>query len=65
MIVLQEGFFMMTEAFIITLLGMGSVFFFLFLLICVLNILRLTAGGTKSSELSRIAAAIAVAKHQE
>lgn len=56
---------MMTEAFIITLLGMGSVFFFLFLLICVLNILRLTAGGTKSSELSRIAAAIAVAKHQE
>lgn len=56
---------MMTEAFIITLLGMGGVFFFLFLLICVLNILRLTAGANKSSELSRIAAAIAVAKHQE
>ena len=55
---------MMTQALIITLLGMGGVFFFLILLICVLNILRVAAGKENSSDLSRVAAAIAIAKHQ-
>lgn len=56
---------MMTQALMIALLGMGGVFFFLVLLICALQILRLTVGASKSTRLSKIAAAIAVAKHQQ
>lgn len=55
---------MLEQAVIITLLGMGSVFVFLLLLICALNILRLWASGNQSKELAKIAVAIAVAKRE-
>lgn len=53
---------MFEQALIITFLGMGSVFFFLGLMICMLNILKSWASRTSESDLAKIAAAIAVAK---
>lgn len=53
---------MIYEALFITLVGMGSVFFFLLLLISVLIILK--AFANNKQPLSKIAAAIAVAKNQ-
>ena len=55
---------MLMQAGLITLLGMGSVFFFLILLIFTLQILRICV-SSRGDDLSKIAAAIAVAKNQE
>ncbi len=56
---------MISEALKITIIGMGGVFVFLFLLICGMNILRIALANTSRDNLSKIAAAIALAKHQE
>lgn len=55
---------MFEQALIITFLGMGSVFFFLILMICMLNVLRIWVSGRSNTDLSKIAAAIVVAKQQ-
>ncbi len=55
---------MIGEAFEITLIGMGTVFFFLLMMICVLNILRICTVSDKKG-LSKIAAAIAFIKSKE
>lgn len=51
---------MLSEAIMITALGMGGVFMLLALLICVLHILQILAG--KDADLEKVAVAIAVAK---
>lgn len=56
---------MVSESILITILGMGSVFFFLFLLICFMHLLSLLTGDEKKSDLSKIALAIAIAHHQQ
>ena len=55
---------MIGQALEITLIGMGTVFFFLLVLICVLNILRICAVEGKR-DLSKIAAVIAFIKSKE
>lgn len=55
---------MIGEAFEITLIGMGTVFFFLLVMICILNILRICTASDKK-DLSKIAAAIALIKSKE
>lgn len=55
---------MLSEALEITLVGMGTVFFFLLIMICVLNILRVFTASNKK-DLSKIAAAIALIKSKE
>ena len=52
------------QALEITLIGMGTVFFFLLVLICVLNILRICTADEKRN-LSKIAASIAFIKSKE
>ena len=54
----------MEKAFEITLIGMGTVFFFLLVMICILNILRVCTASSKK-DLSKIAAAIAFIKGKE
>lgn len=56
---------MISESILITVLGMGSVFFFLFLLICFMHLLALLSVSDKKSDLAQIALAIAVARHQQ
>lgn len=56
---------MMTQALMITLLGMGGVFFFLILLVCAVQILRILMDQKNTSDLSKIAVAIAVAENQK
>lgn len=53
---------MYEQALIITFLGMGSVFFFLCLMICMLNIIKNWVTNVSAKDLSRIAAVIAIAK---
>lgn len=53
---------MYEQALIITFLGMGSVFFFLCLMICMLNIIKNWVTNASVKDLSKIAAAIAIAK---
>lgn len=55
---------MITEALKITIIGMGGVFFFLLMMICALNILRVCISGS-DNKLSKIAIAIALAKNKE
>jgi hypothetical protein len=55
---------MVGQAFEITLIGMGTVFFFLLVMICALNILRICMVDGKR-DLSKIAAAIALIKSKE
>lgn len=55
---------MLEQAFEITLIGMGTVFFFLLIMICILNILRIYTDKNKVN-LSKIAAAIALIKSKE
>ena len=52
------------QALEITLIGMGTVFFFLLVMICILNILRICTVSDKK-DLSKIAAAIALIKSKE
>lgn len=55
---------MISESILITVLGMGSVFFFLFLLICFMHLLALFSLPAKK-DMAKIALAIAVARHQQ
>lgn len=55
---------MLMQAGLITLLGMGGVFFFLILLIFALQILRICVPD-RTADLSKVAAAIVMAKSQE
>ena len=55
---------MLEQAFEITLIGMGTVFFFLLIMICILNILRICTTSDKK-DLSKIVVAIAFAKSKE
>lgn len=60
----------MAQAFEITLLGMGGVFFFLYLMTEVLDLMRLTAGRppvpapavAADKDLNQVAAAVAAAR---
>lgn len=56
---------MISESILITVLGMGSVFFFLFLLICFMHLLALLTGGEKKADLAKIALAIAIARQRQ
>lgn len=53
---------MITQSLLITVLGMGGVFFFLFLLICCMHLLEGLVPMPKNKKLEKIALAIAVAK---
>lgn len=52
---------MITESLIITLLGMGSVFFFLFLLVCFMHLLSIVAKEGDSKNMDKKALAIVLA----
>ena len=56
---------MISNALFITAVGMGGVFAFLILLIIAMTFLRLFIEETDTSDLEKIAVAVAVAKHQE
>lgn len=57
---------MVFEALIITCIGMGGVFLFLFLLICAMQILRIIVDNQNDIQnMDKIAAAIAVVHHQK
>ncbi len=56
---------MISEALTITIIGMSGVFVFLFLLICGMNILRIILENNTRKDLTKVAVAIALAKHQE
>ncbi len=53
---------MITQSLLITVLGMGGVFFFLFLLVCCMHLLEGLIPMPKNKKLEKIALAIAVAK---
>lgn len=53
---------MITQSLLITVLGMGGVFFFLFLLVCCMHLLEGLVPMPKNKKLEKIALAIAVAK---
>lgn len=53
---------MITQSLLITVIGMGGVFFFLFLLICCMHLLEGLVPMPKNKKLEKIALAIAVAK---
>ena len=53
---------MITQSLLITVLGMGGVFFFLFLLVCCMHLLEELIPMPKNKKLEKIALAIAVAK---
>ena len=55
---------MIDRAFEITLIGIGGVFFFLLILMCVLNILSACV-LSKNKDLSKIAVALALVKSKE
>ena len=52
---------MIEQSLIITMLGMGSVFFFLFLLVCFMNLLSLSSKAVKSDDMNKKALAIVLA----
>lgn len=56
---------MISESILITVLGMGSVFFFLFLLICFMHLIALLSGDEKKADLAKIALAIAIARQRQ
>ncbi len=56
---------MIAESFLITVLGMGSVFFFLFLLICFMNLVALLSSGTTKNRAVKIAVALAAARRAQ
>lgn len=58
----KNGGKVMVEGLLITLLGMGSVFYFLFLMICCMHVLGLLGKSSKKTELEKIAVSIAVAQ---
>ncbi len=52
---------MLTESLIITALGMGGVFFFLFILVCFMNLLRFVCPNEQAKKSDKVALAIAYA----
>lgn len=52
---------MITKGLIITLLGMGSVFFFLFLLVCFMHLLSVLVKEDKNKNMDKKALAIVLA----
>lgn len=54
---------MIEQSITITILGMGSVFFFLILLVCFMNLLSLLSKETKSTDMNKKALAIVLALH--
>ncbi len=52
---------MITQSVMITLLGMGSVFFFLFLLVCFMNLLALLSKEKPIKNMNKKALAIVLA----
>ena len=52
---------MLTESLIITALGMGGVFFFLFILVCFMNLLRFVCPCDQTKKSDKVALAIAYA----
>lgn len=52
---------MITESLIVTLLGMGSVFFFLFLLVCFMHLLAIVLKENKTQDMDKKALAIVLA----
>lgn len=56
---------MISNALFITAVGMGGVFAFLILLIIAMTFLRFFVNESDTSDLEKIAVAVAVAKHQE
>jgi hypothetical protein len=61
----KEEVVMIWDALIITCIGMGGVFLFLFLLICGMQILRIVISGNRSQDLEKIAIAVALTHHQK
>lgn len=56
----KKGNSMITESIMITLLGMGSVFFFLFLLICFMNLLAVFTKEKKLDNKKALAIVLAL-----
>lgn len=56
---------MISNALFITIVGMGGVFTFLMIMIIAMTFLRFFVNESDTSDLEKIAVAIAVAKHQE
>ncbi len=52
---------MIQESLMITLLGMGSVFFFLFLLVCFMHLLSVVMTGKNTNNMDKKALAIVLA----
>lgn len=52
---------MIEQSFLITIMGMGSVFFFLFLLVCFMNLLRVILTGYTKQTLDKEALAVVLA----
>ena len=52
---------MIEQSFLITVMGMGSVFFFLFLLVCFMNLLRVVLTGYTKQTLDKEALAVVLA----
>lgn len=55
---------MISQSLLITVLGMGSVFFFLFLLICCIHVLSGVVTGLQKPALNKVALAVALTKQQ-
>ncbi len=53
---------MISDGLLITVLGMGGVFYFLFLMICCMHVLGLSGKSSQKAELEKIATAIVVAR---
>lgn len=56
-----KGAVMIEESLLITLMGMGSVFFFLFLLVCSMNLLRVILNNCVKKGIDKEALAIVLA----
>lgn len=52
---------MIEQSFLITVMGMGCVFFFLFLLVCFMNLLRVILTGYTKQTLDKEALAVVLA----
>ncbi len=57
----SKGVVMIEQSLLITVMGMGSVFFFLFLLVCFMNLLRVFLTGYTKESLDKEALAIVLA----
>ncbi len=56
---------MIEESILITVMGMGSVFFFLFLLVCFMNLLRVVLEEFSKRNFDKEALAIVLALHEK